>query len=240
MNQHSSGPRAIATATTEAVRDGQVPDDAREPIGQVCAECGWILPVADKADSSDGLLVPTDGAHPDHEAARGPCEDVRGRRRQRLGAAACQLAVLWAGLVIGVSFLATPAKFLAPSLPLAAALDVGRQTFFVLNRTELVLGAILAVLGSVRAPSFRPLAWAVPGSLALLQAGWLLPLLDARVQQVLDGGTPPESLLHAVYVGIEVAKLGTLLALGLAARRAIDARPDRARPAPAPRARSAS
>ena len=94
MNQHSSGPRAIATATTEAVRDGQVPDDAREPIGQVCAECGWILPVADKADSSNGLLVPTDGAHPDHEAARGPCEDVRGRRRQRLGAAACQLAVL--------------------------------------------------------------------------------------------------------------------------------------------------
>lgn len=35
------------------------------------------------------------------------------------------LAVLWAGLLLGVSFLATPVKFLAPSLSLPVALDVG-------------------------------------------------------------------------------------------------------------------
>lgn len=35
---------------------------------------------------------------------------------------------IWAGLLIGVSFVAKPAKFLAPSLALAQALDVGRWT----------------------------------------------------------------------------------------------------------------
>ena len=33
-------------------------------------------------------------------------------------------ATLWAGLLMGVSFVATPVKFLAPSLSLAVALDV--------------------------------------------------------------------------------------------------------------------
>jgi tellurite resistance-related uncharacterized protein len=33
------------------------------------------------------------------------------------------VALVWAGMVLGVSFLATPAKFLAPSLPRPVALD---------------------------------------------------------------------------------------------------------------------
>ena len=48
-------------------------------------------------------------------------------RRARL--AVTLLAWLWAGLVLGVSFVATPVKFLAPSLSLADALAVGRVTF---------------------------------------------------------------------------------------------------------------
>jgi hypothetical protein len=43
-------------------------------------------------------------------------------------------AILWLGLLLGVSFLATPAKFLAPSLALPVALDVGRHTFAVFNK----------------------------------------------------------------------------------------------------------
>lgn len=49
------------------------------------------------------------------------------------------LASAWAGFLAGVSFLATPVKFLAPSLTLPVALDVGRQTFFAFNRSEIVL-----------------------------------------------------------------------------------------------------
>lgn len=38
------------------------------------------------------------------------------------------LAVFYAGVLIGVSFIATPAKFLAQSITLAQAFDVGRWT----------------------------------------------------------------------------------------------------------------
>ncbi|MGH6887340.1 MAG: hypothetical protein ACREGK_14845 [Geminicoccales bacterium] len=46
------------------------------------------------------------------------------------------LVLLWAGVLIGVSFLAAPAKFAAPSLSLAVAMEVGRQEFFALNLVE--------------------------------------------------------------------------------------------------------
>jgi hypothetical protein len=51
------------------------------------------------------------------------------------------LALVWAGTLFGVSFLATPVKFLAPSLTLPVALDVGRQTFGVFSLVEIVKGA---------------------------------------------------------------------------------------------------
>ena len=46
------------------------------------------------------------------------------------------LALVWFGVLAGVSFLATPIKFMAPSLSLSVALDVGRQTFAALNPLE--------------------------------------------------------------------------------------------------------
>jgi hypothetical protein len=54
------------------------------------------------------------------------------------------LALFWLGLLAGVSFLATPVKFMAPSLSLPVALDVGRQTFSVFNPLELLLGGVIA------------------------------------------------------------------------------------------------
>src|SRR5690606_35153067 len=45
------------------------------------------------------------------------------------GAALAFVTLLWLGLLLGVSFLATPVKFAAPTLTLAVALDVGRVTF---------------------------------------------------------------------------------------------------------------
>lgn len=55
-------------------------------------------------------------------------------------------ATLWLGLLLGVSFLATPAKFLAPSLTLPVALDVGRHTFFIFNKVEWLLSIVLLLL----------------------------------------------------------------------------------------------
>lgn len=66
--------------------------------------------------------------------------------RNSLLAATVAVALLWTGLLLGVSFLATPVKFMAPSLTLPVALDVGRQTFMALNWLELLLSALLVPL----------------------------------------------------------------------------------------------
>jgi hypothetical protein len=56
------------------------------------------------------------------------------------------LASAWAGFLVGLSFLAMPVKFMAPSLTLPVALDVGRQTFFVFNRSEIMLPLLMLLL----------------------------------------------------------------------------------------------
>lgn len=123
------------------------------------------------------------------------------------------LAMLWLGLLLGVSFLATPVKFLAPSLTLPVALDVGRQTFTAFNRVELVLA--VALLGCVAVGRMR---WvgiglaAVLAALVALQTFWLLPVLDARVEIILQGGTPPASGLHVLYIWADALKAALLVA----------------------------
>jgi hypothetical protein len=126
--------------------------------------------------------------------------------------ALCSVALVWLGLVVGVSFIATPAKFLAPTLDLAVALDVGRHTFAVFAIVETVAAVLLVALtlSLGRQPRIA-LASALVAFAVLLQQFWLLPLLDARVETILAGGSPTRSNLHAGYVAIEALKA---LALG--------------------------
>jgi len=144
----------------------------------------------------------------------------------RSDAAVVALAVVslvWLGALLGVSFLATPVKFLAPTLTMPVALDVGRQTFHWFNRIEIALAvAALVVAVAYDRPrlldnvgtAVRPYATLLAAVLAVavgLQALWLLPLLDARVETIIQGGTPPPSSLHDVYVVLEAVKLGALV-----------------------------
>jgi len=136
----------------------------------------------------------------------------QGRRE----ALAEKVYLLWAGLAIGVAFLATPAKFLAPSLSLSAALDVGRYTFRVYNGAELALIVCLLVLG---AWAHRRRRWYLgllgPAAIVIAQAAWLLPALDLRVSAIQAGRAPPPSSLHTVYIAAEGLKVLWLLAMGL-------------------------
>jgi hypothetical protein len=125
------------------------------------------------------------------------------------------LLLLWAGVVIGVSFLAAPAKFDAPSLALPVALEVGREEFGLLNRVELGLLAVTLILSLLARP--RRIVWAgllLAGLVVLLQWAWLLPVLDARVDAVIAGETPPPAPWHTVYVVVECVKLLALLGTG--------------------------
>jgi hypothetical protein len=121
--------------------------------------------------------------------------------------------LLWAGILFGVSFLATLAKFQAPSLSLAAAVDVGRSTFAALNRVE--LGCAVLTAGLLVAGAARGLwAWLASGLAVLgvlLETVWLLPVLDERAQVVIDGGMPLASSLHDIYIAVDAAKFLALV-----------------------------
>jgi hypothetical protein len=124
------------------------------------------------------------------------------RRHASARCALGALIMLWAGVLIGVSFLAAPAKFGVPGLSLALAMEIGRREFGALNFTEIALAVVtLALAAYVR--SERSI-WLGLGSAALivaLQWLWLLPLLNARAELIIQGGSPEPAPWHALYIG---------------------------------------
>jgi hypothetical protein len=127
---------------------------------------------------------------------------------------ATMLPCLWLGLLIGVSFLATPVKFRAASLSLAVALDVGRATFRIFSRVEWALALMLLLAVLVAGGIAWKLAIAVLlGAILVAQGAWLLPGLDARVAAVMAGSRPPPSVEHEIYAILEGVKVVLLLVL---------------------------
>lgn len=153
--------------------------------------------------------------------------DYRTSSAQGFGAQACGycrmliepafafVAILWLGLLVGVSFLATPVKFQAPSLDLPTALDVGRVTFALLAKAEQMLGVVLVAV-ALLSFQFRAWCWIGIAALAVIliaQAAWLLPVLDERVGRIIAGEQVPATSHHLFYVVSEAVK--ALLLLGL-------------------------
>ncbi len=141
-----------------------------------------------------------------------------GSMDRRLASARCALGaliMLWAGVLIGVSFLAAPAKFGAPGLSLPMAIEIGRREFGALNLTEIALAVVTLALAAYLRPERA--IWLGLGLAALivaLQWLWLLPLLDTRAELVIQGGRPEPAPWHRLYIGAEVVKLLALLTTG--------------------------
>lgn len=127
------------------------------------------------------------------------------------------IAYVWLGLVLGVSFLATPIKFQAESLTLPVALDVGQTTFHAFGKVEWALTALLAAAVALARPNLRPADWILAGlvvAIVAAQTMWLIPRLDVRVAAIMAGDTPPPSILHTVYAGAEGVKVVALVLIG--------------------------
>jgi hypothetical protein len=137
---------------------------------------------------------------------------------------------VWAGLLAGVSFIATPAKFLAPSLPMAQAVDVGRWTFHVLSWVEAGLVAVTSVLIFIAWRSGTARIGVVAGLIAIVavvlavESFGLRPLLDARVLRIMAGESVPPSQSHSFYIVLEALRLALILAAGIVASRLIGGR----------------
>ena len=130
------------------------------------------------------------------------------------------LALMWAGMVLGVAFVAMPAQFAADGLSRPLGIDITRQVFTRFARIELGLAAAMLLL--VLLLRARLLLWSLLGLLWLLvalQSFWLLPVLDLRADQLLQGREPAPGPWHGLFAGAEVVKLCALLAVAWTAAR---------------------
>lgn len=116
--------------------------------------------------------------------------------------------LLWAGLILGVSFLATPIKFQAPNLTMPVALEVGKATFHLFNSVEWGVIILVIILTKI-SPDIRK-KWLMCGVLLVvlsIQSFWLLPALDIRADAVIAGHPLSSGYLHLFYILIECLKL---------------------------------
>ncbi len=121
------------------------------------------------------------------------------------------VCLLWAGIVIGISF-AEAEKFHAPTLTRSAAFDVGRTVFHAWQRVQ--MGLVALALVSALAGQVPRWAWNCLGlacAAFAAQSVWIFPTLEARAQTIIAGGVPTAASPHAFYVLLEVLKLVALV-----------------------------
>ena len=131
---------------------------------------------------------------------------------------ATALAFVWLGLIVGISFIEAPIKFRAPGVTIPLGLGIGRIVFRALNRLELVLGILIVLATLTALPRGVPslVLAAVALVVLLVQLIFVRPALNRRSDAVLAGGSAEKrSTTHFWYVGLEVVKLGALIALGV-------------------------
>jgi hypothetical protein len=129
---------------------------------------------------------------------------------------------LWAGMILGISFIEAPVKFTAPNVTLAIGLGIGRLVFGVMNKVEIAFCAVL--LSGIFFQQFPKTLWFTAAKVALilaLQSVWLLPALDVRALAVIAGENPGPSNLHFIYVALEFIKFGLLLLAGFQIFKAV-------------------
>ncbi|MFC8046982.1 hypothetical protein [Nocardia sp. NPDC057353] len=126
--------------------------------------------------------------------------------------------MLWAGMVLAISFLEAPLKFRAPGVTTVLGLGIGRVVFAALERVQLVVAALLLIAAAVLGPGAAVWAW-LGGAVALLAIQVLVirPPLSRRSDRVLAGEELPRSHAHYWYIGAEVAKLVALFGLAIVA-----------------------
>lgn len=140
--------------------------------------------------------------------------------RALLAAAGRILApALWLGLLIGISFIETPLKFMAPGMTLALGLGIGQLVFAAMNIVEVVFFIVLAA-SCLRRGLDRAYLWVVGllGAVLLAKVALIRPFLSGRTEAVLAGAEAGGSAWHYFYIaadGLLVVLLVTVLVMGV-------------------------
>jgi len=121
--------------------------------------------------------------------------------------------MFWLGMVVAISFMEAPLKFRAPGVTLPVGLGIGRLVFKALNTVEVLLLLVLSVACYVARPDAVALTLLVAvAAVLIIQVVVVRPPLGSRSARILAGATAPRSRLHWVYIVLELAKAGLLLA----------------------------
>lgn len=124
---------------------------------------------------------------------------------------------MWIGFVCSISFMEAWVKFQAPNLTFPVGLSVGRLVFSALNKAEWVFAALILIfslLAKKRSNFSRSIFFYIPFSILIIQTYWLLPILNDRVDAILEGVSIPKSSVHFYYLFLEVMKVIFLFLLG--------------------------
>src|SRR5690606_28710543 len=111
------------------------------------------------------------------------------------------LPSMWIGLIIGLSFMETPLKFLAPGITTPLGLGIGRLVFIALSVAGWIILIVITLIGQARPRETRT-GWAQIGAMWLIMAVEsfvIRPLLAARSDVIIAGGDPGQSWLHYGY-----------------------------------------
>lgn len=130
-----------------------------------------------------------------------------------------QIAIpfIWFGALGAISFMEAPLKFTAPNITLPLGLGIGRIVFQTLNKIEIVFALLMIVTLFIKQPKtkFPVYSFGVILILLMLETFWLLPVLDARAEQVINGTAAPFSNTHLIYIAFDALKFLLLFALGV-------------------------
>jgi hypothetical protein len=123
------------------------------------------------------------------------------------------MCLLWCGVLLGVSFIATPAKFLVAELDIVTAIKVGRATFEVYHYFE--IAAVSLVVITLCAFRVSKTVWFYFGLLGLvlaIQFFFIQPRLLANSDKLFAGlALQTKSSAHHYYIFCDCVKAVLLL-----------------------------
>ena len=135
------------------------------------------------------------------------------------------IPAFWLGLIVAISFIEAPLKFLAPGITIPLGLGIGRLVFTTVNIVGLLLLLMLTAVSvwprqarlERRGSILLGLLWLVL-LVELISVG---PLPIARTDIVLAGGEPGQSPWHYIYIAADLVLVGLLVAFIVLVVRAL-------------------
>lgn len=147
-------------------------------------------------------------------------------KRENANYAIYAICLLWCGVLLGVSFIATPAKFLVVELDIITAIKIGRATFEIYHYFEMVVTCIVFLaLFTFRVNKTVWLYFGLLGMVLAIQYFLVEPSLSAESERLFaEIETQSKSQIHLYYIFCDCLKVLLLLAF-LPAVRFIDKAP---------------